>query len=363
MMGRFPPLDLALGRLLGHLADAAVLAQAPTGRIVGWNAAAEALFGYSAAEAVGSLLERLVDEPFRAECRAQLAGYGEAGRGPEDEQPGPIAWPALRKSGERIAIELTLSSIQEVQDDGPLVLAIVRDVTERRRSEEGLRVLAEASHDLRGPLTYIKGQAQILRRCASAGELMRMSEGLAGIETAATRMAGLIDEVLDAARLREGQPLELERRPTDLVALARRVAAECEQTTSHHTIRCEAHVPRLVGRWDAGRLERVLGNLLGNAVKYSPRGSEITLAVARSGATAVVAVRDPGVGIPAEELPRIFERFYRGSNVAGRIGGTGLGLAGVKRIVEQHGGTIEVESVEGTGSTFTVRLPLRARRA
>jgi signal transduction histidine kinase len=169
--------------------------------------------------------------------------------------------------------------------------------------------------------------------------------------------------VLDAARLQEGRPLELDRRPTDLVALARRAAAECQQTTGRHRIRCEAQVPRLVGRWDAARLERVLGNLLDNAVKYSPGGTEITLTVARSGATAVVAVRDRGVGIPAGDLPRVFERFYRGSNVAGRIGGTGLGLAGVKRIVEQHGGTIEVESVEGVGSTFTVRLPLRARRA
>jgi len=93
-------------------------------------------------------------------------------------------------------------------------------------------------------------------------------------------------------------------------------------------------------------------------VKYSPRGGEIAVEVAAAGGAAVLVVRDSGVGIPAADLPHVFERFRRAGNVADRIAGTGLGLAGAKEIVEQHGGSIAVESVEGRGSAFTVRLPL-----
>jgi signal transduction histidine kinase len=121
-------------------------------------------------------------------------------------------------------------------------------------------------------------------------------------------------------------------------------------------------------------LERVLGNLLSNAIKYSPDGGEIAVTVEvegrKGGGTegggdgegewAVLTVRDEGVGIPAGEVPKLFERFFRASNVAGRIAGTGVGLAGARQIVAQHGGTIAVASEEGRGSAFTVRLPLTA---
>jgi signal transduction histidine kinase len=122
-------------------------------------------------------------------------------------------------------------------------------------------------------------------------------------------------------------------------------------------------VPALFGDWDAARLGRVLANLLANAIKYSPQGGPITVDLKReemdAGAFAVLAVRDQGLGIPAEDLPRIFEPFQRARNVVGRIGGSGLGLASVRQIVEQHGGTIAVTSEGGAGSTFTVRLPLK----
>ena len=171
-------------------------------------------------------------------------------------------------------------------------------------------------------------------------------------------MEAQIDDLLDATRLRAGQPLALRRRPTDLVALARQAVALQQQASDRHRLTLAAAVPSLVGAWDPGRLERVLGNLLGNALKYSPRGGEITVEVAATDGAAVLVVRDPGVGIPAAELPHVFERFRRAGNVADRIAGTGLGLAGARDIVEQHGGSIAVESVEGHGTTFTVRLPL-----
>jgi signal transduction histidine kinase len=160
------------------------------------------------------------------------------------------------------------------------------------------------------------------------------------------------------------RPLELDLRPADLVALARTAVEERDGATEQHHLRLEAVEPELVGHWDATRLERVLSNLLDNALKYSPAGGDVVLRVCRETqgevAWAVLEVSDQGVGIPAAEHARIFERFGRAKNVVGRIPGTGIGLAAVRQIVQQLGGTIDVESVEGVGSTFRVRLPLQA---
>jgi signal transduction histidine kinase len=117
-------------------------------------------------------------------------------------------------------------------------------------------------------------------------------------------------------------------------------------------------VPELVGLWDPARLERAIANLIDNALKYSRDDHPVVVTVQQADAWAVVSVADGGVGIPAVELPRIFERGYRASNVVERFHGTGLGLAGVHHVVTEHGGTIVVESQIGIGTTATVRLPL-----
>jgi signal transduction histidine kinase len=174
-------------------------------------------------------------------------------------------------------------------------------------------------------------------------------------------MARWIDELLDATRLAAGQELTLEPTITDLVALVRGAAAERQQTAARHVLRVETDGAKLVGLYDEGRLRRVLDNLLSNAVKYSPQGGEIAITTGRQtaggAAWAVLRVRDQGLGIPAADQARIFERFRRGGNVA-RIAGTGIGLAGARLIVEQHGGRIELESREGWGTTFAIWLPL-----
>ena len=119
--------------------------------------------------------------------------------------------------------------------------------------------------------------------------------------------------------------------------------------------------PSLVGEWDARRLERVFGNLLSNAIKYSPDDTAVTLTIAPQGTDwARVEVQDDGRGIPARDLPHIFDRFHRASNV-GRVRGTGLGLAGARQIVEQHGGSITITSTENVGTRVVVQLPLRRR--
>jgi signal transduction histidine kinase len=186
-------------------------------------------------------------------------------------------------------------------------------------------------------------------------------EGLARIDQTATRAAAQVDELLDLARLQMGGPLELERQSVDLIELTRGVLAQHGVASDRHELRLESDEPEIVGDWDEPRLRRVIGNLVDNAIKYSPNGGLVEVRVSREGDEAMLAVRDHGLGIPAAEMERIFERFQRAANVIGRIKGTGLGLASARHIVEAHQGTIRVESREGEGTTFTVRLPLRSR--
>ena len=222
--------------------------------------------------------------------------------------------------------------------------------------------LASLAHDLRTPLTASMGYAQLLRRAVTRSDRRpvrkQLAEWAAIIETNAARAAILLDELLDIARLEAGQSLNLERRPTDLVALVMRTATDYQLSTERHQITVESDRSELVGEWDTGRLARVFDNLLGNAVKYSPDGGPIEVRIVAEGAWAVVSVTDHGLGIADSEQSRVFEQFYRSQSVAERVAGSGVGLAGAKHIVEEHGGTLSVQSQEGVGSTFMVRLPL-----
>jgi signal transduction histidine kinase len=262
--------------------------------------------------------------------------------------------------------------VQEIADRAALAIEnarLYRQAAEHAAALERAmqardELLALVSHDLKNPLTSIKGTAQVVERQLQRGSALdpaRLAAAMVAIEGAAAKAAAQIDGLLDIARIQAGEPLPLARRSTDLVALVRATAAEYQQTTESHRIVVETTEPELVGEWDGPRLERAIGNLLSNAIKYSPEGGAITVRVARErdrGDWAVVAVSDRGIGIPAAELPRLFDRYYRGTSVVGRIPGTGLGLSGVRSIVEAHGGSVTAESVAGEGSTFTVRLPL-----
>jgi signal transduction histidine kinase len=233
---------------------------------------------------------------------------------------------------------------------------------EREQQEVEARddFLAAASHDLKNPLTVIRGSIQMLERTrARTGDLPRerLEMSIRTISGSAARMTALIDELLDVARLRMGNPLVLEKTPTDLVALARHLVAIHQSATDKHTIVVDAEVPELVGSWDERRLQRVVDNLLSNAIKYSP-GGEIRVGVGGDGDYAVLTVRDRGIGIPEADLPHVFERFRRGANVLGRIDGTGIGLAAAAQIIREHTGSIDLHSREGEGTLVTVRLPL-----
>jgi signal transduction histidine kinase len=265
---------------------------------------------------------------------------------------------------ERFAVGLAAQAAVSVENARLYQRAQEELAARGRAAAEKEAFLDAVAHDLGNPLTTVKGQAQLLRRRArqGRGDLATLETGLAAIEAATDRATRLIGELTDAARLEAQRPLELRPTAIDLVALAEASITEFQAAATGQQLHLEAGVRELVGWWDADRLTRVLENLVANAVKYSPAGSTVVVRIDREetpdGPLAMLSIADQGVGIPAADLPHIFERFRRGGNVAGRIAGSGLGLWGSQRIVAQHGGTIAIDSIEGIGTTVTVRLPL-----
>lgn len=221
--------------------------------------------------------------------------------------------------------------------------------------------LSAVAHELKTPLTVISGTTQLLRRRMAGDELTASAPSLDRIMSAVGRMTAFIEELLELVRRQADPTLELHRAPTDLTGLVRRVTSELTELSRGQVVDIETE-GEVIGDWDAVRLERAIANVIGNAFKYnSARGSvsvRIGTADSPQGRVAFCAVSDEGIGIPEADRARIFDRFARGSNVAERIVGSGVGLTIVRQIVEQHGGTISVTSAVGRGSTFTIRLPL-----
>jgi len=234
-----------------------------------------------------------------------------------------------------------------------------RDTTELTRVADMRRdFVANVSHELKTPLAAIRGYAETLRDGAleESATARRFTER---ILNQTQRLQALLDDLLTLSRL-EGVASALELEPVDLHDLVRRAVELVSATAREKRVEIEVEespVPPLLG--NAGELERLLLNLLGNAIKYNRADGKVLLRLSRSDGEAVLEVSDTGIGIPPESLLRIFERFYRVDKGRAREeGGTGLGLAIVKHVAQAHGGNVEVESRLGQGSTFRVRLPI-----
>jgi len=234
-------------------------------------------------------------------------------------------------------------------------------VEARRKVEDLSRLkdefLSIASHELRTPVTSIKGYTQLAKTLIRENDLPTSEEYLDIALDQIDRMSRLIVELLDVSRIETGR-LEIRREPIPWVQFVR------DMVNRHHTAvsdrRFHLNVPNTDAfvTGDRDRLEQVLGNLLENAVKYSPEGSEIFVDVQERGDQIVTSVCDRGIGIPSDELSQVFERFHRGRQVSStNYGGLGLGLYIAKEIVDRHSGGIWVESKEGSGTTFFFTLP------
>jgi hypothetical protein len=262
---------------------------------------------------------------------------------------------------ERIYNEHDRDLAGELADRAALALENARLYSE---AQEAIRIrdafLSIASHELRTPLTVLLGQAQLLERRLRANQQLdpRSDRSITTVINQAGRLNQLVSALLDVSRLESGQ-LQTEISPLDLSILLQHITENIQSDLTQHTL--SLHMPEepVIIRGDELRLEQVFQNLIQNAVKYSPAGGAIDVALSRRNDKAVVSIHDEGIGIPAEDLPGLFSRFFRAGNVATKnIGGIGIGLFVVREIVQLHGGQIEVDSVEDTGSTFTVSLPM-----
>jgi two-component system phosphate regulon sensor histidine kinase PhoR len=242
--------------------------------------------------------------------------------------------------------------------NGGGAVVVVRDVSASNRLAATRRdFVANVSHELRTPLAAIRGYAETLRDGALE-EPEHASRFVSRILAHCTRLQALLDDLLTLSRLESSAAPQLDER-VHLGVIAKRAVETLANMAMQRrvAIRTEVDdVPQIYG--DGDSLERLLLNLLENAIKYNREGGRVDLAIHSDDAAVEIVVRDTGFGIPAEALPRLFERFYRVDKGRARAeGGTGLGLAIVKHIAHLHGGTVEVESREGACSQFRVRLP------
>jgi PAS domain S-box-containing protein len=339
------------------------------GRIVAWNAQAEATFGWTRDEAIGSrLTETIIPPAFREGHDNGMRRFHETGEAPVLNQR--LELTALHRSGREFPIELTITSPMSVEG-GYFFGAFLRDISDRRARDAELRhakeaaesatrakseFLANMSHELRTPLNGVLGYAQLLQRDPhlTAGQ----REAMDAIGKCGSQLLDLINDVLDLSKIEAGH-LDIDEAPTDLrrllTDLSSVLAEAAEQKGLRLTMSVGADVPAAVVL-DGRHLRQVLLNLLGNAVKFT-RAGDVRLSIEAEGKTLSFAVDDTGPGIEPEALTEIFAAFAQ-TKAGATAGGSGLGLTISDHLVSKMGGTLAVESTVGTGSRFSFRLPL-----
>ncbi|MCR4399785.1 MAG: cell wall metabolism sensor histidine kinase WalK [Syntrophomonadaceae bacterium] len=332
--------------ILASMVDG-VIAFDPRGHIVLTNRAAEKILGVPPGGALGKPLSYLVDSK---EVSYMLQEVLETGR----EIFAEVRVGEQERAIFRVHIVAIVGENREVQG----AVAVFHDVTDARtfdrmRSE----FVANVSHELRTPLTAIKGFVETLLDGALEDTLL-CRRFLTIIDSETNRLTRLIDDLLSLSAI-ESKERRLTLKPTHMVHAVRQVMNVLAPQAREKRLRLEIiSNPGLPAvNADEDLVGQVLINLIDNAIKYTPDEGRIVVRVRRSGDRIITSISDTGCGIPAESLPRLFERFYRVDKARSReLGGTGLGLAIVKHIVESHGGEVAVESQVGKGSTFSFSL-------
>jgi signal transduction histidine kinase len=217
--------------------------------------------------------------------------------------------------------------------------------------------LATAAHDLRNRVSVAGCEIRQLHRRLGACDAT-VSVSLESIEGSLAHTNALLEALLELACTQANLPLGIDPRRVDLVRVARRLVTLHVGSGNTHRIALVARVPQLMGAWNYANLRHLLRILLTNAVRYSPAGGDVIVTVEQQPDEALLRVADHGIGIPAADLPHMFEPFFRARNAERITPGIGLGLATARLIVEQYGGALDVESTEGVGTTFTAHLPL-----
>jgi len=339
-------------------------------RIESFNPAAERLFGYTRDEAVGQNVKLLMPEPYHSEndqyvlqylrsSRARLIGFGREVVG-------------RHKDGSSFPMELAVSEFHV--GERRYFTGIVRDITERKRLERELRKRIEAldeadrqkdeflamlAHELRNPLAPMRNALHLLKMPDAEPPVAQHARAI--MDRQLSHLVRLVDDLLDVSRIVRGK-VELRRELTDLRTIVQRAVETAQPALDAHGHRLQAQLPDepVWVHADVVRLAQAIANLLTNAAKYTGPAGNVSLLAGVQDDHAVVTVRDTGVGIPPDMLPRVFDLFVQGDRSLERSqGGLGIGLTLVERLVELHEGRVSAYSAgPGQGSEFTVRLPL-----
>ena len=350
--------------------DDAIISKTLDGTIQSWNAGAARIFGYTAQQAVGQPILLIVPPELQAQEREILRKIGNG------ERLEHFDTVRITRDGRRIPISLTVSPVRDAR--GIIIGAskIARDISDRKHAEQLLRTSEEAlrgadrrkneflallAHELRNPLAPIRYALATVRKLGQGTEQQRRAEEI--IERQVAHMSRLLDDLLDVARITHGT-LSIKKAPTELTAVLGSAieAARPVLDRKRHVLTLDLPAQAVRLEADTVRLAQVFSNLLINAGKYTDAGGRIELRARQENQELVVSVRDNGIGIAADMLPRLFTLFSQAHAALARSeGGLGVGLALVRGIVTLHGGHVEVHSEGlGHGSEFVVRMPIVA---
>jgi PAS domain S-box-containing protein len=346
--------------LVGGIRDYAVFMLDPEGNVASWNEGAESIKGYKAEEIIGQHFSRFYPPDalernfpqFELETAARIGRF-------EDE-----GW-RVRKDGTTFWANVIITALYDSDHRLRGFAKVTRDMTERRRiealehSERKMNeFLAMLGHELRNPLAPIRNALDLMRIQSNGDSTLEWARNV--IDRQLTQLTRLVDDLLDVGRITSGK-IALHKMPVEINAAVQRAveAVRPLADASRHVLDVRLSTQPLAVDGDLTRLSQAVLNLLTNAIKYTPAGGSIELAVAREGEYAVVRVKDSGIGMAPELIPTVFDLFVQGERSLDRSeGGLGIGLTLVKRLVALHGGTVSAHSEgPGRGSEFAIYVP------
>ena len=348
---------IATGNILAAIvnsSDDAIIGKDLKGFITSWNPGAEKIFGYSAQELIGHSIEILLP-PERLNEESDILKKISQG-----ERISHFETVRLCKDGQRIDVSATISPILDVNGKVIGVSKIVRDITQNNIiNKMKAEFVTTAAHELRTPLTVINGYIELL--IMDVGSKDEQRGMLSATHTQSQAMIYLLNDMLDIAKI-EAQAVGLYH--MDLQQIGPRLQTLAEtfitpDTQNKVILEISPNLPEV--KVDAAKIDQAVNNCLSNAYKFSPKRGEVTMRITEvthnKQRKVLIAIEDQGIGMTPEQLERVFEKFYR-ADPSGTIPGTGLGMAIIKSIIEQHGGTIEIQSEYGKGTKVMLYLPV-----